>query len=113
MIGGSGNDIIVGSPGEDTIEGGDGNDTLIGLTGDDRYVFKNGYGTDKLVDTPAMEMLDFSGATVNLSLSMSEDSCASRQTPARAITWRSTGCWMSAQSSSAQATISSRSAAAD
>jgi hypothetical protein len=73
MIGGSGNDIIVGSPGKDTIEGGDGNDTLMGLTSDDTYVFKNGYGTDKLVDYHGVETLDFGSATANLTLTMSAD----------------------------------------
>ena len=73
MIGGSGNDIIVGSPGKDTIEGGSGDDTILGLANDDTYVFKDGYGTDKLVDYSGHETLDFSGATSDLSLSMSAD----------------------------------------
>ena len=66
MIGGAGNDMIVGSPGKDTIEGGSGNDTILGLANDDTYVFKNGYGTDKLVDYYGHETLDFSGASSNL-----------------------------------------------
>ena len=72
LIGGAGNDISW-SPGKDTIEGGSGNDTILGLANDDTYVFKDGYGTDKVVDYHGHETLDFSGATSNLSLSMSAD----------------------------------------
>jgi Ca2+-binding RTX toxin-like protein len=72
LIGGAGNDIIVGSPGKDTIEGGSGDDTILGLANDDTYVFKDGFGTDKLVDYHGTHTLDFHEATSNLVLSMSD-----------------------------------------
>ena len=72
LIGGDDNDIILGSPGKDTIEGGAGDDVLLGLTNDDTFVFRNGYGTDKLVDYHGMHTLDFHEATSNLVLSMSD-----------------------------------------
>ena len=68
--------MIVGSPGRDTIEGGSGDDLLLGLAHDDIYVFKNGYGTDQFADVDGAqssgeEILDFSGVTNALDISMS------------------------------------------
>ncbi len=73
LYGGSGDDLLVGSPGTDTIDGGGGNDLLVGGYGDDIYGFRNDYGTDTLVDYTGGEILDFSGSTNVLNITMSDN----------------------------------------
>jgi hypothetical protein len=49
MLGGAGNDTLVGGSGTDHIDGGAGNDVLAGEGGNDTLI--GGLGTDRLIDT--------------------------------------------------------------
>jgi hypothetical protein len=49
LDGGAGNDVIRGGAGNDTIIGGSGNDLLSGGLGDDTFVFRPGFGHDRIV----------------------------------------------------------------
>ena len=56
MDGGGGNDRLQGGGGSDTLAGGLGNDVMIGGSGNDTFVFKLGFGNDRIEDfdaTPA------------------------------------------------------------
>ncbi|MBK1811054.1 hypothetical protein JHL18_10480, partial [Clostridium sp. YIM B02505] len=48
MKGYKGNDTISGNRYNDTLDGGEGNDSLNGGYGADTYIFKKGYGVDKI-----------------------------------------------------------------
>ncbi|MBS0244930.1 MAG: hypothetical protein JSS20_22385, partial [Proteobacteria bacterium] len=48
--GGAGNDVIRGGLGNDTIIGGAGNDILTGGGGSDTFVFRAGFGHDRITD---------------------------------------------------------------
>jgi Ca2+-binding RTX toxin-like protein len=50
LSGGNGNDTIAGGNGNDIIVGGAGNDRLIGRAGDDTFVFRPGFGHDTISD---------------------------------------------------------------
>ncbi len=50
LIGQQGDDLIVGGDGADVIDGGKGNDELWGDGGKDTFIFKRGYGEDKIFD---------------------------------------------------------------
>ena len=50
LLGGFGIDTIAGGGGNDTIEGGSGNDILTGGSGEDVFVFKPGFGNDRITD---------------------------------------------------------------
>ncbi|MBB4193074.1 Ca2+-binding RTX toxin-like protein/formiminotetrahydrofolate cyclodeaminase [Rhizobium aethiopicum] len=64
LMGGTGDDILVGSSGANRLEGYLGNDTLTGGAGDDAFVFKAGFGHDTLTDFTAgaasVDVLDIS-----------------------------------------------------
>ncbi len=49
LYGGAGNDVVNGGSGTDTLTGEDGNDTLDGGTGNDTFVFKAGFGRDRII----------------------------------------------------------------
>ena len=78
VIGGAGDDrlvgsgaanLIVGSAGDDQLTGAAGNDDLRGDVGDDTYLFADGWGSDKIADPDgavAGGSLDFSAATLAL-----------------------------------------------
>lgn len=48
LIGGLGNDKLYGSAGNDVLDGGGGEDYLDGGYGNDTYIYKRGYGNDKI-----------------------------------------------------------------
>ncbi|MBP2312184.1 calcium-binding protein [Azospirillum soli] len=50
LIGGLGNDGLVGDRGNDRLDGGTGNDDLQGLAGADVFIFRSGYGADRVLD---------------------------------------------------------------
>ncbi len=59
LLGGNGNDALTGDAGDDTIRGGVGNDKITGSAGNDglfgddgndTFIFKNGFGIDKVKD---------------------------------------------------------------
>ncbi|MDR6671029.1 calcium-binding protein, partial [Rhizobium sp. 1399] len=53
LIGGTGNDILIGNAEANQLEGYIGNDTLTGGAGDDVFVFKAGFGKDTVTDFAA------------------------------------------------------------
>ena len=50
MLGGSGDDVIHGGAGNDRVNGQTGNDRLYGNDGSDTFMFREGYGTDRILD---------------------------------------------------------------
>lgn len=50
LLGATGDDIIYGGSGDDRLNGQGGNDRLIGSSGTDEFVFRAGYGTDRILD---------------------------------------------------------------
>lgn len=55
LIGGDGNDRLFGGAGRDRLIGGDGNDRLRGGTRADDFVFRDGFGTDRILDFDAVD----------------------------------------------------------
>lgn len=55
LLGGAGNDRMLGGAGRDRLDGGRGNDALAGGRGADTFVFKKGYGTDRVTDFSASQ----------------------------------------------------------
>ena len=53
LIGNGGNDTLSGDFGNDRLEGGAGNDLLTGGSGADTFVFKPGFGNDRITDFDA------------------------------------------------------------
>lgn len=53
LIGNGGNDALSGDSGNDRLEGGAGNDLLTGGSGADTFVFKPGFGNDRITDFDA------------------------------------------------------------
>lgn len=69
LDGGDGNDAIYGGGGNDVIIGGAGNDILAGQAGRDRFVFKEGFGEDVVLDfdvRKAGDRLDLRGTVDGL-----------------------------------------------
>ncbi|WP_324751976.1 calcium-binding protein [Roseovarius sp. Pro17] len=56
-------DLLKGDEGDDLIQGDGGNDTLWGGSGADRFVFKDGHGSDHIMDFDVMEI----GEVIDLS----------------------------------------------
>jgi serralysin len=50
MSGGDGNDLLDGGTGNDTLSGDAGNDKLTGGAGEDAFVFRDGFGADRVLD---------------------------------------------------------------
>ncbi|MEX2518588.1 MAG: Ig-like domain-containing protein [Paracoccaceae bacterium] len=64
LVGGDGSDRLTGGSHQDTLEGGAGQDVLIGSLGIDTFVFKDGFGNDRVMEfNAAAEILDFTGHT--------------------------------------------------
>nr|MBC8507270.1 hypothetical protein [Chloroflexota bacterium] len=78
VIGGDGDDILLGDTGDNIISGGRGTDILVGLEGDDRYLFGSNFGIDTvkeglyLDNSPCVDCgidtLDFSLVTSEFSV---------------------------------------------
>jgi len=60
LIGTSGADYIKSLAGNDNISGGTGNDTTNGGGGNDAYSYKDGWGSDILIDSSGTDHLNFS-----------------------------------------------------
>lgn len=60
LIGTSGVDYIKALSGNDQISGGAGSDTADGGAGNDTYSYKDGWGTDTLIDSGGIDHLNFS-----------------------------------------------------
>jgi len=61
LYGGQDADILAGGSGKDTLDGGSGNDWLIGGDGADTFIFKLGYGDDRITDfVNDQDMIDLS-----------------------------------------------------
>lgn len=58
LLGNAGNDILKGGVGKDVLEGGTGNDTLTGGKNPDKFVFRDGFGIDKITDFAADNNLE-------------------------------------------------------
>lgn len=70
LQGHSGKDNLIGGAGRDQLDGGRGNDTLRGGGGADTFQFETGFGNDRVLGfETGKDVLDFSGATPNASLS--------------------------------------------
>jgi Ca2+-binding RTX toxin-like protein len=70
LQGGGGNDVLIGGPGNDTLSAGSGNDTLKGGAGDDTYVTAPGTATLAVIDSAGTDTLDFSAATVGVTVNL-------------------------------------------
>jgi uncharacterized delta-60 repeat protein len=70
LFGESGDDVLTGGAGSDTFTGGAGNDLLVGGPGDDRYVFADGWGSDRVtdLDTAGADTFDFAPATAGVTV---------------------------------------------
>ncbi|MCB1331325.1 MAG: calcium-binding protein, partial [Maritimibacter sp.] len=55
LVGGDGRDRLFGGAGRDRLIGGDGNDRLKGGTKADDFVFRDGFGTDRILDFDATD----------------------------------------------------------
>jgi serralysin len=71
LLGDAGNDSLWGYAGNDLLEGGAGNDSLIGGAGSDRFIFRNGFGTDRVSDfVDNVDTLVFGGGLWDGSMSV-------------------------------------------
>lgn len=58
LFGGNGDDVLFGGAGDDTLDGGAGNDTLWTGSGNNTIVFRDGYGSDVVMDfTPGSDVV--------------------------------------------------------
>jgi Ca2+-binding RTX toxin-like protein len=72
IVGGLGNDSIVGSSYFDQVDGGADNDSLQGNAGDDWYLYgSSAAGSDTLNDSSGMDLVFFGTADVGVSLNLS------------------------------------------
>ncbi|MBR8826498.1 MAG: hypothetical protein DSM107014_01095 [Gomphosphaeria aponina SAG 52.96 = DSM 107014] len=61
LFGNEGDDLLIGGKGKDYLDGGNGNDELWGDGGNDKFVYKFGYGQDKIFDFEPGDMIKFDG----------------------------------------------------
>ncbi|MDE5946006.1 MAG: hypothetical protein K2G63_01670, partial [Oscillospiraceae bacterium] len=61
LYGDEGNDCITGNAGDDLLDGGADNDSLYGGAGNDTYIFKAGYGTDRINDWEGLNTIQIYG----------------------------------------------------
>lgn len=62
LLGGPGDDELRGDNGDDILEGGTGNDRIFGGPGRDTFIFRFGFGEERITDfNPRGELLDFTG----------------------------------------------------
>ena len=72
LLGGSGADLLDGGDGNDILKGGIGRDKLIGGAGADRFVFKEGWGVDRIndfedgIDTIKLDTNLWGGASLSI-----------------------------------------------
>ena len=65
LIGGDGNNRILGNGGDDSLDGGTGRDYLSGGPGHDTYIYRQGYGTDTILDSEGMNTIEIYGYTAS------------------------------------------------
>ena len=65
LYGNAGDDRITASAGNDVLEGGAGNDYLYGEAGNDTYIYKKGYGVDKIGDSAGTNRIEIYGYSRN------------------------------------------------
>jgi len=91
IIGGRGNDLLIGDANANTLVGGPGLNTLIGNGGADTFVSNNDGGTDTIVSPPGQGTLDFRNKSAPLTFDISATgvtvSNAAGQVVARAGAW--------------------------
>ncbi|WP_185020672.1 calcium-binding protein [Histidinibacterium lentulum] len=66
LLGGSGNDRLFGNAGPDLLDGGSGDDTLTGGLGADRFVFRKGYGQDRITDMEENDIILLGAASLGI-----------------------------------------------
>jgi Ca2+-binding RTX toxin-like protein len=64
LLGGDGADRLEGNAGADTLDGGAGDDVLRGGLGADTFVFRAGYGNDRIVDFGNVDLVQIEAALV-------------------------------------------------
>ena len=69
VVGTSGDDSITGNAADNVLDGGPGNDTLSGLGGRNTLVTTPG-STDTFIDTGGIDIIDFSGAKLAISINL-------------------------------------------
>lgn len=67
LFGEDGNDLLMGGLGRDRLVGGNGDDVLTGGAGRDVFVFDGADGTDRITDWETRDLIDISGAGVQMS----------------------------------------------
>lgn len=65
LIGGDGNNRILGNGGDDSLDDGTGRDYLSGGPGHDTYIYRQGYGTDTILDSEGMNTIEIYGYTAS------------------------------------------------
>ena len=82
LSGNSSNNVLTGNGGADVLSGGAGMDTLVGGAGNDildggadndiyQYVTNTQLDSDRIIDSPGVDLLDFSGSTNNVTVNTS------------------------------------------
>ena len=76
VIGGFGNDILIGDSSDNILAGGPGDDILQGGQGNDRYVFTADWGNDSIIENAngGSDTLDFSSINVPMVFTINADS---------------------------------------
>lgn len=71
LVGGSGNETLVGGAGDDTLVAGSGNDSMDGGAGSNTYVFNSGAGSSEIVQSGGTDILQFGSGISASDLSIS------------------------------------------
>jgi Ca2+-binding RTX toxin-like protein len=66
LFGGSGNDRLDGNTGRDLLDGGAGDDVLSGGQGADSFVFRKGYGQDRITDMEEIDLILLGAASLGI-----------------------------------------------
>ncbi len=71
LVGGSGQETLLGGAGDDTLVAGSGNDSMDGGAGSNTYVFNSGFGSSEIVQSGGTEILQFGSGISPSDLSIS------------------------------------------
>jgi Ca2+-binding RTX toxin-like protein len=80
IVGGDGNDTLIGGSGNDIVTGGRGNDNAQLGTGDDTFVWNPGDGSDTVDGGDGTDTLQFNGANVSETMTLSANGSRLRLT---------------------------------
>jgi Ca2+-binding RTX toxin-like protein len=80
ITGGDGNDVLIGGDGNDVITGGRGNDVAFMGAGDDTFIWNPGDGSDTVEGQAGHDTLQFNGANIAESITMSANGSRLRLT---------------------------------